>query len=310
MGKIRAVCISREKGTAKQEQKEAVLVADWGLDGDAHAGAWHRQVSLLEAEKVDAFRNRGADVGNGDFGENLLVEGLELQKLPVGSHIHIGEAVLELTQKGKECHSHCAIYRQVGDCIMPREGVFARVLKGGRVSPGDRIFAENPPADRAFTAAVITMSDKGSRGEREDLSGPLAVEMLRQAGYRVEEAILLPDEKGRLVKQLCRLADQREISLILTLGGTGFSVRDVTPEATEAVCDRMADGIAEAIRGYSMTITKRAMLSRAKAGIRARTLIVNLPGSPRAVRESLEFVLPQLGHGLGVLRGTEGECAR
>ena len=124
------------------------------------------------------------------------------------------------------------------------------------------------------------------------------------------ETQLLPDERVGLERQMKRLADQRQVSLILTTGGTGFSSRDITPEATIAVCDRMARGIAEAIRGYSMTITKRAMLSRAESGIRKGTLIVNLPGSPKAVKESLEFILPELAHGLGILRGSEGECAR
>ena len=154
---------------------------------------------------------------------------------------------------------------------------------------------------------MITLSDKGAKGEREDKSGPLIVKMLKEAGYQVEETLLLSDEQKPLENQLIRLADQRQINLVLT---TGFSRRDVTPEATIAVCDRMARGIAEAIRGYSMTITKRAMLSRAESGIRKGTLIVNLPGSPKAVEESLEFILPVLGHGLGILRGTEGECAR
>ena len=134
--------------------------------------------------------------------------------------------------------------------------------------------------------------------------------MLNKAGYRVIETQLLPDERVGLERQMKRLADQRQVSLILTTGGTGFSPRDITPEATIAVCDRMARGIAEAIRGYSMTITKRAMLSRAESGIRKGTLIVNLPGSPKAVKESLEFILPELAHGLGILRGSEGECAR
>ena len=134
--------------------------------------------------------------------------------------------------------------------------------------------------------------------------------MLKEAGYDVVETILLPDERVGLERQMKRLADQRQVSLILTTGGTGFSPRDITPEATIAVCDRMARGIAEAIRGYSMTITRRAMLSRAESGIRKGTLIVNLPGSPKAVKESLEFILPELAHGLGILRGSEGECAR
>ena len=193
---------------------------------------------------------------------------------------------------------------------MPREGVFAEVVTGGHIRNGDRVEMIPPDSSRPFTAAVITLSDKGAAGEREDASGPKIVEMLAEAGYAVKETLLLADEQRALERQLIRLADQRQIDLILTTGGTGFSLRDWTPEATCAVCDRMANGIAEAVRNYSMTITKRAMFSRAVSGIRGKTLIVNLPGSPKAVQESLEFLLPQLPHGLGILRGTEGECAR
>lgn len=164
--------------------------------------------------------------------------------------------------------------------------------------------------DRPFTAAVITMSDKGAAGEREDKSGPLICEMLEKEGYDVVEQMILADNKDVLQHQLCRLADQRQVNVIFTTGGTGFSERDVTPEATVAVCDRMATGIAEAMRYYSLSITDRAMLSRATSGIRKKSLIVNLPGSPKAVQESLEYILPVLGHGLGILRGTESECAR
>ena len=127
---------------------------------------------------------------------------------------------------------------------MPKEGVFARVLQGGRIKRGDEIQLVLPDANRPYTAAVITLSDKGAKGEREDKSGPLIVKMLEEAGYQVEETLLLPDEQKPLEQQLMRLADQRQISLILTTGGTGFSKRDVTPEATIAVCDRMARGIA------------------------------------------------------------------
>ena len=133
---------------------------------------------------------------------------------------------------------------------------------------------------------------------------------MKDVGYDIKETILLPDEQEKLEKELIRLADQRQINVIFTTGGTGFSERDRTPEATVNVCDRMANGIAEAIRNYSMTITKRAMFSRAVSGIRKKTLIINLPGSPKAVQEALEFLLLELGHGLGILRGTEGECAR
>lgn len=160
----------------------------------------------------------------------------------------------------------------------------------------------------SFTAAVVTLSDKGYAGEREDKSGPLIYQMLKEAGYDVKEILLLPDDRKQLEDSLCRLADEQNVDAIFTTGGTGFSERDITPEATIAVCDRMATGIAEAIRQYSLSITNRAMLSRATSGIRKKTLIVNLPGSPKAVRESLEYILPALGHGLGILKGTDGEC--
>lgn len=310
MGKIVGICTSERRGTVKVEQQEVNLIEGFGLEGDAHGGNWHRQVSLLSYEKIEAFRNKGADVALGAFGENLIVEGYDFRNLPVGTRFRIGDALLEMTQIGKNCHSHCEIYKRMGDCIMPREGVFAEVIQGGKIKVGDEV--EQLPLDenRPFSAAVITLSDKGFKGEREDLSGPEAVKLLENAGYLVKETLLLPDEKEVLKKDLRRLADQRQINVIFTTGGTGFSERDVTPEATIEVCDRMANGIAEAIRNYSMTITPRAMFSRGVSGIRGKTLIINLPGSPKAVKEALEFLLPQLEHGLGVLRGTSRECAR
>ena len=305
MGKILGICISEKRGTEKHEIQEANLVKDWGIEGDAHGGKWHRQVSLLSFEKIEDFRAKGAEVDFGAFGENLIVEGYDLRALPVETRFQIGDAVLELTQIGKECHSHCQIYKRMGDCIMPREGVFTEVVKPGHIKVDDEITMIPPKKDRPFTAAVITLSDKGAAGEREDKSGPKIVEMIGEAGYDVKETLLLPDGRTALEKQLIRLADQRQINVIFTTGGTGFAERDVTPEATIAVCDRMANGIADAIRNYSMTITPRAMFSRAVSGIRKRTLIINLPGSPKAVQEALEFLLPHLDHGIGILRGSE-----
>ncbi len=307
-GKVLAICTSERKGTQKKEVDLAVLVEDWGIEGDAHVGKWHRQVSMLSFEKIEDFRAKGAEVDFGAFGENLVVEGFDLRTIPVGTRFTIGEAVLELSQIGKECHSHCEIYKVMGDCIMPREGVFTKVLKGGKIKPGDEIVRLPLENDRPFTAAAITLSDKGFAGEREDKSGPLIKEMLTEKGYDVVETLMLPDGRPVLEHHLKRLADQRQVNVIFTTGGTGFSERDVTPEATIAVCDRMAMGVADAMRAYSLSITDRAMLSRAVSGIRKKTLIVNLPGSPKAVRESLEYILPALSHGLGILRGTEGEC--
>ena len=137
MGKILAVCISEQKGTEKHNVGSARFIEDWGVENDSHAGKWHRQVSLLSFEKIEAFRARGADVEFGAFGENLVVEGFDFRTLPVGTKFKCNDVVLELTQIGKECHSGCAIFEKMGECIMPREGVFTRVLHGGVISVGD-----------------------------------------------------------------------------------------------------------------------------------------------------------------------------
>ena len=333
-GTVKAVCTSSVKGVRKEPVKEACLIEDYGIEKDAHAGKWHRQVSLLSWEKVQEFNKSGAGVSDGDFGENLLVSGINFRSLPVGTRflicpaeevvhaaadslteetVHatdlkngeaVGGALLELTQIGKACHHSCEIRKRVGVCIMPTDGVFAKVVRGGMVKPGDRVRVLPPDPDRPYTAAVITLSDRAFSGVYEDRSGPKTAEILKAAGYDVVETILLPDDQSRLERELERLSDQRQVSLVLTTGGTGFSERDRTPEATMAVADRNAPGIAEAIRVKSLAVTDHAMLSRGVSVIRKKTLIVNLPGSVKAVQESLGFILGALDHGLGILRGT------
>ncbi len=160
-----------------------------------------------------------------------------------------------------------------------------------------------------YQAAVITVSDKGFAGQREDTGGPLVAELLREAGYEVVHTEIVPDEQPRIEHALISAADEKDCALIVTTGGTGFSRRDVTPEATIAVCERLAPGIPEAMRAESAKVTNRAMLSRAQAGLRGGSLIVNLPGSPKAIRENLTAVLPALAHGIEILRGDAGECA-
>ena len=161
-----------------------------------------------------------------------------------------------------------------------------------------------------FYAAVLTVSDRSFRGERPDEGGPLVARLLEEAGYAIASTAIVPDEQEKIEAALRELADAGDIQLLVTTGGTGFAPRDVTPEATLAVCQRMTPGIPEAMRYASMRVTSRAMLSRAQAGIRGGTLIVNLPGSPKAAKENLEAVLPALAHGLEMLSGRPADCAK
>ena len=191
---VLAVCISEKKGTEKKEVEKIALKKDWGIEGDAHAGKWHRQVSLLAFEKIDAFRKKGAEVDFGAFGENIIVGGIDLRNLPVGTVLEIGEAKLRVTQIGKECHSHCNIYKKMGDCIMPREGIFAEVLKEGCVQKGDIIKIiekENGP----YRVGIITVSDRASKGEYEDKSGPMIKELVEAAGMEVVDYIKKSDSE-------------------------------------------------------------------------------------------------------------------
>lgn len=310
MGKVLAVCISAVRGVQKENQGAALFIAGYGLDGDAHAGDWHRQVSLLSADEIAAFNARGAAVEPGAFGENLVVEGIDFRTLPVGTLLRCGDVLLEVTQIGKACHHHCAIFHKMGDCIMPREGIFARVLEGGRIAVGDEMTIIPRETPLPLQAAVITLSDRCAAGERQDESGPAVAERLQQAGYTVIERPILPDGREGLTKELIRLADQRQPDLILTTGGTGFAPRDLTPEATLDAAERLAPGIAEAMRAASLRITPRAMLTRAVSVIRGRTLIINLPGSPKACMECMDVFLDQLPHAHALLRGEPMDCAR
>ena len=334
VGHVVAVCISERKGMRKKNAGRGRLIEEHGLEGDAHAGPWHRQVSLLALESIEKMRAKGLNVGPGAFAENLTTVGLDLPTLPVGTRVAVGDGesgpLLEVTQIGKECHTHCAIYEQAGDCVMPREGIFVRVVRGGEVrvgdrlnvlgaAPGERIEAsagrtvEPEPgaaSARRFTVGIITASDKGSRGEREDRSGRVIAEIMEGAGGEVAAYEVIPDEEPLIRERIVAMADRLHIDLILTTGGTGLAPRDRTPEATLAAIDREVPGIVEAIRQESLRKTPRAMLSRAVSGIRGRSLVINLPGSPQAVRECLEVVLPVLGHALDLLRGEGGECAR
>lgn len=305
-GRVVAVNVSCVKGVPKTPCAGVILVAGHGIEGDAHAGSWHRQVSLLATESIAMMRACGADVGPGAFGENVTTEGIRVHVLPLGTRLRLGTALVEVTQIGKECHDRCAIFAQVGDCVMPREGIFVQVLEGGELRPGDTLVIERPSLIRA---AVLTVSDKGARGERADESGPVLEAALRELGAAVVERTVVPDEQALIAAQLRRWADEGRANLVLTTGGTGMSSRDVTPEATLAVLDRLAPGFAEAMRAGSLAKTPHALLSRAVSGLRAATLIINMPGSPRACREQFAMIAPALPHAIEKLLDLGGDCA-
>lgn len=304
-GIVHAVCVSSEKGTPKGQRASVVMLAGQGIEGDAHAGDGHRQVSILPLERIEEFRRKGATVAFGAFGENVVAGGLDWDAVRVGDRMLCGPAVLEVTQLGKECHDRCGIFEKMGECIMPKYGMFARVVRGGRVRPGEEMRTL-----AARRAALLTVSDKAARGEREDLSGPAMRDIVESRGMEVAVQETVPDDAEAIARALIRYSDELGAGLVLTSGGTGFAARDVTPEATLRVIERACPGIPEAMRVLGMQVSRRAMLSRGVAGIRGRTLIVNLPGSPKAVRESLGFVIDELEHGLAILAGDANECGK
>ncbi len=312
-GRIEAICVSQDKGVAKQPVEQATFVVDYGIQGDSHAGEWHREVSLLAAEEVDAWRERLADLGPGAFAENVVVRGLDLGRVGLGSRLRLGKSVeLVVTQIGKECHGHaCTVFERLGECLMPRRGLFARVVSGGMVSAGDAVEVVELVPRAGFQTVVLTISDRCARGEATDTAGPAVADLVRQAlGAHVYKTEILPDEQPAIEERLRHYADGHTIDLVLTVGGTGFAPRDVTPEATRAVVERHTPGLDEAMRAASMAKTPHAMLSRGASGIRKHTLIVNLPGSETAARENLDAILPALRHGLEKLRGDPSDCGR
>ena len=302
-GIVMAVCTSEKKGTQKAPAAEIELLKDWGIKGDAHAGKWHRQVSLLSLERIEEFRARGAQVEYGAFGENIVISGFDFKSYPVGTQFRIGDVLLEMTQIGKECHSHCEIYKVMGDCIMPREGVFTRVLQGGIIKPGDEVIlvTRGTAMSKKYTAAVITVSDKGSKGERKDTAGPEVCRILTENGYDVIHTAMVPDEKEKIRAELLKCTDEKACTFVVTTGGTGFSQRDVTPEATLDILEKLTPGLPELMRAESMKVTPFGCLSRGVAGIRGKSLVINLPGSEKAARENLESILKPVQHGLKML---------
>jgi molybdenum cofactor synthesis domain-containing protein len=215
----------------------------------------------------------------------------------------MADAELEITQIGKACHTRCAIYAQAGDCIMPRNGVFARVVRGGEVRPGESIRVLREVSRSVIQGAVVTVSDSASAGVARDTAGPAVAELIEGGlGGHVATTVIVPDEQDQIAGRLVDLSD-RGLDVVVTTGGTGCAERDRTPEATRSVIHREVPGLAEAMRAASAAITPNAWLQRGICGIRGATLIVNLPGSRKGATENLTVILPVLEHALDLLRG-------
>jgi molybdenum cofactor synthesis domain-containing protein len=290
---VAAVCVGAARQGPRSPRDAVTLVRGVGIAEDGQRGTTHRQLCLMAAHE-------GAGEP-GALGENLRTRGLALGSIADGRRLRIGaRAVIQVTDR--------ATIATAGD-EAPRLQVFARCVRGGEVRPGDAI-ATDPSFDRP-RYAVLTLSDRRAGGALPDESGALAVTMLSQALAAPPIAVeVLPDDAELIKARLVTLADEHLCDLIVTTGGTGLAPRDVTPEATLAVIDRQVPGIAEAIRAGGLAKTPLAMLSRAVAGQRGSTLIVNLSGSPRAVREQLEVLVPVLPHVLTTASGVPQSCGQ
>ena len=312
MAKIEALCISQKKGEQKQPVGEADFQDNYGIVDDAHGGSEHRQVSLLALDDIESVRENLPDIRAGAFAENVVVSGVNLAELGLGSRLRLGKTVVvAVTQIGKECHTPCRIGQITGDCIMPRLGLFARVETGGIVLVGQEVQVLETVSTEKFQAVVLTISDRCARAEAIDTAGPSTVKLLAEKlDCHIYCLKILPDEQEIIAERLKHYCDGHSIDLVVTVGGTGFSPRDVTPEATRQVTKRPTPGLDEVMRAKSLAKTPHAILSRSCSGIRGRTLIVNLPGSERAAEENLQVILPALEHGLKKLRGDSSDCGR
>ena len=307
MGKIQAISVSDRKGVIKENVPSAYFESDFGIKGDAHAGKWHRQVSLLALESVKKMQEKGLDVKSGDFAENITTEGIDLLSLPVGTKIKIKDVEFIISQIGKICHHKCAVYYHAGECVMPKEGIFAVVRGNGELHVGDEI--ENLGKD-GFSVGIITLSDRASKGEYEDLTGPAlekyVSENLKTSFIRKE---IIPDDTKKLELTLKDFADTQMLDLIITNGSTGISPRDIAPDVTIEVIEKRLPGFEEAMRAASFKITATAIVSRAVCGTRKNSLIINLPGSPKGAVENLSVIMPAIEHTIKKLQGDKSDCA-
>lgn len=307
MGKIQAISVSEKKGVIKENVPSAFLEDDFGIKGDAHAGKWHRQVSLLALESVKKMQEKGLDVKSGDFAENITTEGIDLLSFPVGNRIKINNVEIIISQIGKICHHKCAVYYHAGECVMPKEGIFGVVRGSGEIKVGDEVI---DLGKTGFSVGIITLSDRASKGEYEDLTGPALEkyisENLPTSFIRKE---IIADDKKKLELTLKDFAETQKLDLIITNGSTGISPRDIAPDVTLPLLEKRLSGFEEAMRAESFKITKSAIVSRAVCGTIGNSLVINLPGSPKGAVENLSVIMPAIEHTIKKLQGDKSDCA-
>jgi molybdopterin adenylyltransferase len=304
--RVISVNISEKKGTIKVPQ-DFIEICELGVKGDAHAGDWHRQVSLLAKESVDKFSvEAGRKIKAGEFAENITTDGIVLYETHPLDRFLINDTELEVTQIGKECHGdNCAIFREVGNCVMPKEGIFCRVIRGGKIKAGDRIIFQ----PKTYKILVITLSDRASKGFYEDKSGPRVISLMEdffsQLNWKneIHHKIIADDEK--LLESILNEAVTDRMDFIITTGGTGIGPRDITPEVVKRVIDKEIPGIIELIRVKYGMEKPNALLSRSVAGVAGKTLVYALPGSVKAVNEYMAEILKTLKHTVYMLHGID-----
>jgi len=304
--KVISVNISEKKGTEKHPVKK-ITITKAGVMEDAHAGDWHRQVSLLAIESIEKFSKEAKrKITFGEFAENITTQGIELPKCHIFDRFQIGDTELELTQIGKECHgTACAIFKEVGNCVMPKEGVFCRVLKTGGIKPNDRIVY----VPKVFRVFIITLSDRASAGMYEDRSGPNVKEMVKsyfsEKDQRFEiHNVLIPDDADALRKLLMQ-KKHSGADFVFTTGGTGIGERDITVETVSGMLDKQLPGIMELIRVKYGMENPNALLSRGVAGTIGKTMVYTLPGSVNAVTEYMREITKTMEHALFMLHGID-----
>ena len=299
---ILSVNISEKKGVVKKPVP-SIKLNETGVADDAHAGNWHRQVSLLAQESIDKFSEQAKrKIQFGEFAENITTQGIVVHKTAPLDRFIMGDLILEVTQIGKKCHGdNCSIFREVGNCVMPKEGIFCRVLKGGELKAGDQL--EYQP--RIMKTLIITLSDRASRGEYEDKSGPLlkklAEDFFKSKNRHFDiETVIIPDNEEQL-KSLLLKAQAENYDMVFTTGGTGIGPKDITPEVVKPLLTKEIPGIMELIRVKYGMEKANALVSRGIAGVMGKTLVYTLPGSPKAVNEYCEEIFKTIEHSLYML---------